>query len=117
TTLPTIAVMSESLYFQSGFIEGLTGDCDRWDVTLPADENGIVEIIHNLCEIAAEGWLTEDKLRRDVGLIAGWLSRPMDGEGFMCACSFIPERCTNPVPAKGGLCSPCASGDHSGHRR
>ena len=37
-------------------------------------EDVIVDIVCNLTEIAVEGWLFEDLLRRDVGILAGILT-------------------------------------------
>jgi len=36
-------------------------------------EESIVSIIRNLCEIAQEGWLSEELLRCGAGQIAGWI--------------------------------------------
>ena len=38
-------------------------------------EDVIVDIVRNLTEIAVEGWLSEDLLRRDVGILAGILTK------------------------------------------
>ena len=51
---------------------GLCGGC-RFKLELPVSEESIVAIIRNLCEIAQEGWLSEELLRRDAGQIAGWI--------------------------------------------
>ena len=37
-------------------------------------EDVIVDIVRNMTEIAVEGWLSEDLLRRDVGILAGILT-------------------------------------------
>lgn len=39
-------------------------------------EDVIVGIVRNLTEIAIEGWLSEDFLRRDVGILAGMSQTP-----------------------------------------
>lgn len=79
-TAATIAVQMESAAFSAGFTAGLTGtytpgEPSRHDTDEPVTEDGIVGIIQNLCEIAQEGWLTDNLLRHDAGLIAGWLCR------------------------------------------
>ncbi len=76
TTVPTIAVQMETAAFSKGFTEGLTGEYTRFPIKRPVTESDVVEIVRNLCEIAQEGWLREDLLRHDAGLIAGWLLRP-----------------------------------------
>ena len=52
---------------------GLCGGGCRFKLELPVSEESIVAIIRNLCEIAQEGWLSEELLRRDAGQIAGWI--------------------------------------------
>jgi hypothetical protein len=74
-TGPTIAVAVNTAAFHNGFVEGLTGEYCRVRLNCPVTEDGIVEIMRNLCEIAQEGWLKEELLRHDAGLLAGWLSR------------------------------------------
>jgi len=55
---------------------GGTGrDIRGFPLHLQPNKNTIVELIRNLCEIAQEGWLSEELLRRDAGIIAGWISR------------------------------------------
>jgi|SRR6266702_3632091 len=61
--------------FHTGYVEGLTADTRRFDVRDGASEEGLVEIVRNLIEIGQEGWLNEEQLRRDVGLLAGWICR------------------------------------------
>ena len=77
---PTISIQTESKAFSSGFVAGLTGiynpdDRPQFNVFCPTDENGVVGIIRNACELAQEGELTEDLLRFSVGLVAGWVAR------------------------------------------
>ena len=79
TTVPSISVQMESRAFSIGFAAGLTGYMDegqRHDILGTPNEQGIVGIIRNLCEIAQEGWLTDELIRADAGLLAGWLLRP-----------------------------------------
>jgi hypothetical protein len=73
--VPTIAVAVSTAELHNGFVEGLTGEYRRVRLNCPVTEDGIVESIRNLCEIAQEGWLKEELLRHDAGLLAGWLSR------------------------------------------
>src|SRR5438105_13686690 len=72
----TRAIVMHSADFQLGFEAGLNGGlCGgyRFKLELPVSEESIVAIIRNLCEIAQEGWLSEELLRRDAGQIAGWI--------------------------------------------
>ena len=59
--------------FETGFNGGLCGGGYRFQLELPVCEESIVAIIRNLCEIAQEGWLSEELLRRDAGQVAGWI--------------------------------------------
>ena len=72
----TRAILMQTGEFQQGFETGinggLCGGC-RFKLELPVSEESIVAIIRNLCEIAREGWLSEELLRRDAGQIAGWI--------------------------------------------
>jgi hypothetical protein len=81
TNVPSISVAMESRAFSIGFAAGLTGYQDGnqcHDIQGAPTEAGIVDIIRNLCEISREGRLTEELLCSDCGLIAGWLSRPVE---------------------------------------
>jgi len=80
TNVASISVQMESRAFAIGFAAGLTGYQDKnqcHDIQGAPTETGIVDIIRNLCEISREGWLTEELLCSDCGLVAGWLSRPV----------------------------------------
>ncbi len=80
TTVAAISVQMESKAFSIGFAAGLTGYMDGnqcHDIQGAPTEANIVAIVRNLCEIAQEGWLSEELLCSDCGLIAGWLSRPV----------------------------------------
>ncbi|GEM_PF-1090686 len=73
---PTRAIVMHSTDFQQGFEVGLNGGLGenyRFKLELPVNEESIVAIIRNLCEIAQEGWLSEELLRHDAGQIAGWI--------------------------------------------
>ena len=59
--------------FETGINGGLCGGGCRFKLELPVSEESIAAIIRNLCEIAQEGWLSEELLRRDAGQIAGWI--------------------------------------------
>ena len=75
----SIAVRIDTGAFRTGFAEGLTGARDGYNIPLyghPITEQDIVSIVRNLVEVGQEGWLTDDHLRRDCGVIAGWLYRP-----------------------------------------
>lgn len=73
----SIAVLVSTVDFHSGLVEGLTTSTSRFNIVEPVTEDGIVEIVRNLTELAQEGNLTETMLRRDCGLIAGWLAREL----------------------------------------
>jgi hypothetical protein len=65
-------IVMQTVDFQQGFETGLNGGlCGgyRFKLELPVSEKDIVEIIRNLYEIAQEGWLSEELLRRDAGQI------------------------------------------------
>lgn len=71
------ALVMQTADFQQGYETGLngglcSGSC-RFKLELPVSEESIVAIIRNLCEIAQEGWLSEELLRRDAGQLAGWI--------------------------------------------
>ena len=72
----TGAIVMQTAEFQQGFEIGLNGglfEGYRFKLELPVSEESIVAIIRNLCEIAQEGWLSEELLQSDAGLIAGWI--------------------------------------------
>ena len=73
----SIAVSVSTDAFHSGLVEGLTISTNRFNIVEPVTEDGIVEIVRNLTELAQEGNLTEIMLRRDCGLIAGWMAREL----------------------------------------
>lgn len=75
-TVTTGAIVMQTADFQQSFETGLNGGlCGgyRFQLELPVSEESIVAIIRNLCEIAQEGWLSEELLRRDAGQIAEWI--------------------------------------------
>jgi hypothetical protein len=77
-TINTLVTNIDSDAFLAGFVEGQTDGIqhERFSVVDgPATEAGLVEVVRNLCEVFQEGWLTDEQLRHDVGLLAGWLLR------------------------------------------
>ena len=85
-TVTTGAIAMQTVEFQQGFETGLNGGlCGgggyRFKLELPLSEESIVAIIRNLCEIAQEGWLSEELLRRDAGQLAGWIVLGMSAHG------------------------------------
>ncbi|MEO8957014.1 MAG: hypothetical protein ABI396_03615 [Ktedonobacteraceae bacterium] len=75
-SVTTGAIVIQTVDFQQGFETGLNGGlCGgyRFKLELPVSEESIVAIIRNLCEIAQEGWLSDELLRRDAGQIVGWV--------------------------------------------
>ena len=78
----TGAIAMQTVEFQQGFEIGLNGGLcggSRFKLELPVSEESIVAIIRNLCEIAQEGWLSEELLRRDAGQLAGWIVLGVSG--------------------------------------
>jgi hypothetical protein len=78
------AILIKTEDFRVGYETGLAGGMcidgtQRFKLEQPVTEELIVEIIHNLTEIAIEGWLSESLLRRDAGMIAGWILNPRAG--------------------------------------
>jgi hypothetical protein len=57
--------------FRDGFTQGRQGFYRAIKVGNQVKEDVIVDIVRNLTEIAAEGWLSKDLLRRDVGILVG----------------------------------------------
>ena len=45
----------------------------RGDLCVEQSEEGIVEVIQNLIDIALEGNLTEELLRQDAGIVVGFV--------------------------------------------
>jgi len=72
-----VAMKTESPTFREGWEVGYSGSgCfGRSFVDRPPTESDIVGLIVNLVQINEEGWLTDELVRRDAGLIAGWLCR------------------------------------------
>lgn len=74
----SLAVVTHTPAFLAGFAEGLTGiareNCERISAC-PVDEEDVISVISNLADIAKEGWLSQDQLRHDAGLLAGWICR------------------------------------------
>jgi hypothetical protein len=69
-----LAVNMSSESFAGGFVLGQTSDEYSCQVT----EDGIVNLVREMCLIVQEDWLTEDMLRDGCGQIAGWLLRSTD---------------------------------------
>jgi hypothetical protein len=70
------AIAISSAEVEQGYREGWAGhDIRGFSLHLQPNEVTIVELIRNLCKIAQEGWLSEKLLRRDAGIITGWISR------------------------------------------
>lgn len=81
----TGAIMMQTVEFQQGFETWLNGGLCvgdyRFKLELPLSAESIVAIIRNLCEIAQEGWLSEELLRSDAGQLAGWIVLGMNARG------------------------------------
>jgi hypothetical protein len=63
--------------FCKGWVEGAHDQQvrPRFDISGLPTESGLYFIVLNLCELFYDGELTEQQLRRDVGLVAGWVTR------------------------------------------
>ena len=62
--------------FQRGLTMGKQG-IFRGRLQIEPSEEGIVEIIQNLVDFALEGYLTDEQLRQDTGIVVGFvLSHP-----------------------------------------
>ncbi len=72
-----LAVQMETAQFQAGFVEAQTGTQYRFDLSQGPTEQGLVEVVRNLCYMAADGELTDELICHDCGLLAGWLLRPV----------------------------------------
>jgi hypothetical protein len=46
----------------------------RFDISGLPSESGLFYIVLNLCELFYDGELTEEQLRQDIGMIAGWVT-------------------------------------------
>jgi len=73
TQASPLVITSEA--FREGYESAVNDTIHRFDLPDQPTEAIIVDIITNLTEIAVEGWLTEELVQRDGGMIAGWLVR------------------------------------------
>lgn len=69
-----ISVLTTTAAFREGFQQGKQGFYRAINVGNQVKEDVIVDLIRNLTEVAVEGWLSEELLRRDVGILAGILT-------------------------------------------
>jgi len=69
-----VTVITHTSAFRDRFTQGRQGFYRAIKVGNQVKEDVIVDIVRNLTEIAVEGWLSEDLLRRDVGILAGILT-------------------------------------------
>ena len=74
TTANHVIVITQTTAFRDGFIRGRQGFYRAACIGGQVKEDVIVDIVRNLTEIAVEGWLSEDLLRRDVGILVGILT-------------------------------------------
>jgi hypothetical protein len=67
-------ILFRSRAFQQGYIDGCSGKSPRWcKLSYPLDEEKLVNLVRNLCELYNDEELTEEMLHRTVGLLAGWI--------------------------------------------
>jgi hypothetical protein len=69
-----VTVITHTSAFRDGIIQGRQGFYRAINIGNRVKEDVIVDIVRNLTEIAVEGWLSEDLLRRDAGILAGILT-------------------------------------------
>jgi hypothetical protein len=69
-----ITVTTTTAAFCEGFQQGKQGIYRALNIGNQVKEDDLVEIVRHLTEIAVEGWLSEELLRRDVGILAGILT-------------------------------------------
>jgi hypothetical protein len=69
-----ITVTTTTAAFREGFVQGKQGFYRAINVSNQVKEDVLVDMIRNLTEIAVEGWLSEELLRRDAGILVGILT-------------------------------------------
>ena len=74
STTEQLTVITHTPAFRDGFSLGRQGFYRAMKIDNQLKEDIIVDIVRNLTEIAVEGWLSEDLLRRDVGILVGILT-------------------------------------------
>ena len=74
TTAEQVTIITHTPAFRDGFSQGRQGFYRAIKINNQVKEDIIVDIVRNLTEIAVEGWLSEDLLRRDVGILVGLLT-------------------------------------------
>jgi len=72
--LRQITVTTTTTAFREGFQQGKQGFYRALKAGNQVKVDVLVDMIRNLTEIAVEGWLSEELLRRDVGILAGILT-------------------------------------------
>lgn len=75
------SVIIGSRPFRDGFGKGMAGHDRRmaaFDLVPPITEERVVGIVRNLCELAAEGELSETALLHDCGLLCAWIISAWD---------------------------------------
>jgi len=72
------SVIIGSRPFRDGFGHGMTGADARFDLTPPITEDRVVSVVQNLCELAAEGELTQERMLYDTGLLTAWIISAWD---------------------------------------
>lgn len=69
-----VTVITFTSAFRDRFTQGRQGFYRAIKVGNQVQEDVIVDIVRNLTEIVVEGWLSEDLLRRDIGILVGILT-------------------------------------------
>jgi hypothetical protein len=74
TTANQAIVVTQTTASRDGFTQGRQGFYRAIKIGNRVKEDIIVDIVRNLTEIAVEGWLSEELLRGDVGILVGILT-------------------------------------------
>jgi hypothetical protein len=72
------SVIIGSRPFRDGFGRGMTGADRRFDLVPPITEDRVVSVVQNLCDLAAAGELTEQRMLYDCGLLCAWIISAWD---------------------------------------
>ncbi len=76
--MSTHSVIIGSRPFRDGFAKGIRGADRRFDLVPPITEDRVVSVVQNLCELAASGELTEQRMLYDTGLLTAWIISAWD---------------------------------------
>jgi hypothetical protein len=66
-------VLAQTQAFREGYQSGYKCRDRRFDLSQPISEDTVVQIVTNLIELALDTELNEARLRRDCGMLVGWI--------------------------------------------